>query len=192
MLALLRALFALWVTVGMVRIAERGVRVERLLLVCSSRSLDSCGIRHLRIPLPDSSATVTRSEWSCRRSAGTRLPWQSQMCLERQASKLAGASRRRCQVRLDSRRQSALQRALAGVVAILPVQPEVEVMCETQQCAEGAAALRARPSQDTSALSPRTVPERDLERDPARTWPSMELRRLAVPGSGQSPQHAQH
>ena len=113
-------------------------------VVC--RSLDSCGIRHLRIPLPDSSATVTRSEWSCRRSAGTRL-------------------------------------------AILPVQPEVEVMCETQQCAKGAASLRVRPSHDTSALCPRTVPERDPERDPARTWPSMELRRImmAVPGSGQSP-----
>ena len=136
--ALLTALFALWVTVGMVRIAERGVRVERLLLVSSCRSLDSCGIRHLRIPLPDSSATVTRSEWSCRRSAGTRL-------------------------------------------AILPVQPEVEVMCETQQCAKGAASLRARPSHDTSALCPRTVPERDPERDPARSWPSMELRRLGRP-----------
>ena len=156
MCALLRALFALWVTVGMVRIAERGVRVERLLLVCSSRSLDSCGIRHLRIPLPDSSATVTRSEWSCRRSAGTRLPWQSQMCLERQASKLAGVSRRRCQVRLDSSRQSALQRSLAGVVAILPVQPEVEVMCETQQCAEG------EPCSSTSTAisgNERTVPQ---------------------------------
>ena len=90
MCALLTALFALWVTVGMVRIAERGVRVEQLLLVSSCRSLDSCGIRHLRIPLPETSATVTRSDWSCRRSAGTRLAWQSQMCQERQASKLAG------------------------------------------------------------------------------------------------------
>ena len=89
-LALLRALFALWVTVGVVRIAERGVRVEQLLLVSSCRSLDSCGIRHLRIPLPETSATLTRSDWSCRRSAGTRLAWQSQMCQERQASKLAG------------------------------------------------------------------------------------------------------
>ena len=136
--ALLTAPCALWVTVGMVRIAERGVRVEQLLLVSSCRSLDSCGIRHLRIPLPDSSATVTRSEWSCRRSAGTRL-------------------------------------------AILPVPPEVEVMCETQQCAKGAASLRVRPSHDTSALCPRTVPERDPERDPARSWPSMELRRLGRP-----------
>ena len=139
MCALLTAPFALWVTVGMVRIAERGVRVEQLLLVSSCRSLDSCGIRHLCIPLPDSSATVTRSEWSCRRSAGTRL-------------------------------------------AILPVPPEVEVMCETQQCAKGAASLRVRPSHDTSALCPRTVPERDPERDPARSWPSMELRRLFVLG----------
>ena len=65
--ALLTALFALWVTVGMVRIAERGVRVEQLLLVSSCRSLDRAHCapeRCLNGTLPEAGPRWSCADWA--------------------------------------------------------------------------------------------------------------------------------